>query len=253
MRRYREDRFVTPSPIPVEDIRRAEDLAFAALPHAFERLALSPVAPFGTHALAGVAQANVISTIRSTEVAADPTNALALEAAARRKQHPADPAPVRLAASQRVVRGQRFEGQESFAHFQLFGISTAGRDTGSLGFEREAVVEHIRVTVDALTGAALPRIRVELTDLRDGLFAAVAESVRAAMPDRVHVVDRPDRPSGRAYYDGFCFKVFIEGDRPLEIGDGGLVDWTQHLVQSRKERLCISGLGLDRIALALAD
>jgi hypothetical protein len=253
MRRYRDDRFVTPSPIPLEDIRRAEELAFAALPNSFETLALSPVAPLATHSLAGVAQANVVSTIRSTEVAADPTNALALEAAVRRKAHPADPARVRLAASQRVVRAQRFEGEDSFAHFQLFGIVTAGRDSGSLGFEREAVTEHIRVAVDALVGAALTGIRVELTDLRGDALGPVAESVRAAMPDRVHVIDRPDRSSGRAYYDAFCFKVFIEGDRSLEIGDGGLVDWTQHLVPSRKERLCISGLGLDRFALALAD
>ena len=39
----------------------------------------------------------------------------------------------------------------------------------------------------------------------------------------------------------------------LEVADGGLVDWTQHLVGSRKERLMICGIGLDRVALALAE
>jgi len=34
------------------------------------------------------------------------------------------------------------------------------------------------------------------------------------------------------------------------VADGGHVDWTQQLVASRKERLMISGLGLDRLALA---
>lgn len=65
----------------------------------------------------------------------------------------------------------------------------------------------------------------------------------------VTVAERPDRPSGSGYYDRFCFKVFVTfGDHTLEIGDGGLVDWTQQLVASRKERCMISGLGLDRLA-----
>jgi hypothetical protein len=33
-----------------------------------------------------------------------------------------------------------------------------------------------------------------------------------------------------------------------EIGDGGFTDWSQQLTTSRKERLLISGLGLDRLA-----
>jgi hypothetical protein len=62
-------------------------------------------------------------------------------------------------------------------------------------------------------------------------------------------VDRPDREGGRAYYDRLCFKAFaqVDGER-IEIADGGLVDWTQRLLQSRKERLMISGLGVERLA-----
>jgi hypothetical protein len=33
-----------------------------------------------------------------------------------------------------------------------------------------------------------------------------------------------------------------------EIGDGGFTDWTQQLVASSKERLLISGVGVDRLA-----
>jgi hypothetical protein len=35
----------------------------------------------------------------------------------------------------------------------------------------------------------------------------------------------------------------------LSVADGGLVDWTQQLVPSRKERLLISSVGVDRLAL----
>jgi hypothetical protein len=47
-----------------------------------------------------------VTAIRACEVAADPANALALEAAVRRASRP--PGTVRLAAIQRVVRAQRF-------------------------------------------------------------------------------------------------------------------------------------------------
>src|ERR1700729_592448 len=50
------------------------------------------------------------ATVRGTEVAADPTNGLALEAAARRhdllRAAPRSAEPVRLAATQRVTRAQ---------------------------------------------------------------------------------------------------------------------------------------------------
>jgi hypothetical protein len=36
----------------------------------------------------------------------------------------------------------------------------------------------------------------------------------------------------------------------FEAGDGGFTDWTAQLLGSRKERLLISGYGIDRIALA---
>ena len=42
-----------------------------------------------------------------------------------------------------------------------------------------------------------------------------------------------------------CFKVFRDG---VEIGDGGFVDWTQRLTGNRKERLLITGVGVDRFA-----
>jgi hypothetical protein len=52
-------------------------------------------------------------------------------------------------------------------------------------------------------------------------------------------------------YAGLCFKVHAAfGGPELEVGDGGFVTWTGQLLGSRKERLLISGYGIDRIALA---
>jgi len=225
LRRYREDRFVAPADVPFDVLRAAEDRLLAALPPAFSVLGLAPVAPFGTcAAVAAVDQNNVVSTVRGNEVAADPTNALALEAAVRRQSGPDD---VRLAAVQRVVRAQRFEGAGRFAHFTLFGAVSAGRDRGSLAFERQHFAEHM----DFLR-AACGDIEVRVTVL-DPRF----EVLRGALPAA------PSRHTG--YYKGLCFKVFRDG---VEIGDGGFVDWTQRLLGNRKERLLISGIGVDRLA-----
>ena len=68
----------------------------------------------------------------------------------------------------------------------------------------------------------------------------------------VTCVDDDARESGRGYYQTFCFKVHASfGGAAFETSDGGIVDWTQRLVGSAKERCFISGLGIDRVALAI--
>ena len=72
--------------------------------------------------------------------------------------------------------------------------------------------------------------------------------------DAVRCIDDATRASGRGYYRDFCFKVHAAfGSAAFETSDGGVVDWTQRLVGSAKERCFISGLGVDRVALALTE
>lgn len=228
LRRHRTDRFVTPSAVPFRALRKAENALLDALPDDVELLQLAPVVPLGTHsAMSTVDQNNVVSTIRGTEVAADPTNALALEAAVRRR---AGQDVVRLASVQRVVRAQAVDGATRFAHFTLFGRVSAGRDTGNRAFERANLVEHMRFLAEVCAPA---EFRVTCFDPR----------LRWAL-DLPDVVEDPTRRTG--YYDGLCFKVFRDG---VEVGDGGFVDWSRHLLADRKERMLISGVGVDRLAL----
>lgn len=257
LRRYRRDRFVAPAPADVRRLRCAEDAMLTALGEHFDVLMLAPVLPLGTHwATGGVDPRNVIATIRGSEVAADPTNGLALEAAVRRRllldADPRSAEPVRLAATQRVIRAQLFGGPVSFAHFQLLGLVTAGRDTGGRAFEREHLTEHLRFAANGLTRAGLTGVTIAITCL-DEPFRQVQADVAHALSGQagVAVTQAPDRESG-AYYRGLCFKVFVagpEGER-LEVADGGFVDWTAKLLENRKERLLISGYGIDRVAIA---
>ncbi|NED98211.1 hypothetical protein G1H11_23195 [Phytoactinopolyspora alkaliphila] len=243
-----------PAGISPGDLDRCRQLLCSALPRQVELVELAPLAPLGTHAaVATVDQHKVVTTMRGTEVAADPTNGLALEAAVRRgalteeQRRAAD--WVRLGAFQRVVRAQAFDGPALFAHFLLFGLVTAGRSTGGRRFEAAALTEHCRFHVDALQAAGADAVEVRLTDFT-GQSQQISDAVRATLADTpaTSIVDDPDRRSGRGYYDGFCFKVFAhyKGER-FEVSDGGAVDWTQRLLQNRKERLVISGAGIERL------
>jgi hypothetical protein len=256
LRRYHTDRFVAPGSVGFAALRRAEDAMLGGLSPGFDVLTLAPVLPLGTHYTAGrVDPRKVIATIRGTEVAADPTNGLALEAAVRRR-HALDAdarsaAPVSLAATQRVARAQFVTGSVTFAHFQLFAMVTAGRDTGSHAFERRHLAEHLSCAVRGLAALGAGRVTIAITCL-DEPSAGVLAAVREELSGRagVEVSEAPERMSGRDYYRGLCFKVFARSDAgaTLEVGDGGFVDWTARLLASRKERLLISGYGVERLA-----
>jgi hypothetical protein len=257
LRRYTRDRFVRPGDagpggVSWQSRRQAEDVLLGCLPAQVEVMALAPLVPLGTHsALGTVSQDKIVTAIRACEVAADPTNALALEAAVRRRASTA-PETVRLAAIQRVVRAQRPPAGWS-AHFSLFAMVTAGRDEGSLRFEQSALAEHLRFAVAGLRAAGLPQIQVALTPLSDAgerTVAAIAVELSELPAD---IVTDDDRASGRGYYRDLCFKVnaLVDG-ATNEIGDGGFTDWTAKLTANNKERLLISGYGLDRIAAVLS-
>ncbi|MFF4345443.1 hypothetical protein ACFY00_36730 [Kitasatospora sp. NPDC001540] len=270
MRRYRTDRFVTPADVDLRRLRRAEDALIDALPPDFRTLVPAPLVPLAAHTAVGPVDARkVVATVRGTEVAADPTNTLALEAARRRAlllaADPRSATPVRLATTQRVVRAQQFAAPGASAHFQLFGLVTAGRDTGGLAFERQHLVEHLRFAARALarTGAGgagagragAGRVEIRLTGL-DPSAAPLIARVREALADTpgpgvgLDLVEDPGRASGRGYYTRLCYKVFVApaaGAEPVEVADGGFVDWTQRLIGNRKERLLIGGYGVERL------
>jgi hypothetical protein len=249
LRRYRGDRLVQPGSAPWRRLRRAEDLLAAALPTEFELMTLAPLVPLGTHsALGPVSQDWVVTAMRACEVAADPTNALALEAAARRIAR--RDTPVRLAAFQRVVRAQALAAGY-LAHFSLLGLVTAGRDDGGHRFEREAVAEHVRAIAAGLRSAGFAGIQLALTPLTPAgeAIAAAVGTLLGDDPAPVEVVLDAGREAGRGYYRELCFKINVQAAEAwAEVGDGGFTDWAARLMASDKERLVISGLGIDRMA-----
>ncbi len=267
---YERNRFVRPSSLDPVDLARAELVLHQTVArHGFTGLTLSPLCPLGTNsAVATVDQHKVVSTVRNTEVVADATNALALECAVRRRQlmrrDVRSRIPVRLAAVHRVVRAQVFDGPGMTAHFTLMGMCTAGRDEGSFRFESAAMAEHIAAHLDVLgrlvdVGPRSWHVHASVTDLTGGRHrAALRERVLDRIPAEHPGVtaDFDDhRTRGRGYYTGACFELRLTSPsgQTLSIADGGVTRWTAALLANAKERLMVSGLGVELLLRARTE
>ena len=257
------NRFCRPSVVDARALAEWDRVAFAALPGDFGVVELSPLAPLGVcSVVATVNQHKVVSATRGVEVMSNGTNVLALECAIRPRagRHERVESTIKLAASARVVRAQQFEGARTFAHFRLFHLCSAGRDSGASRFVIDALVEHVGVQLRALRtflGDTAP-LRVALTHLGTHEWSeSFAERVIAPLRrdhGGVEVVIDQERESGRGYYRSVCFKLFVRvADEWLDIGDGGDVDWMEKLLSDRRERLFISGVGSERVAALPAE
>src|SRR5262249_23591603 len=131
------------------------------------------------------------------------------------------------------------------AHFRLLALVAAGRDTGSFGFETSQLVAQLGYFVGLLDALGFGRTRVAITPLGEMPMQHVLQALPNCYLD-------PTRESGRGYYRDVCFKIYAtdQTGEEMEVGDGGMVDWTQQLLADRKERLLIGALGLERLCLA---
>jgi hypothetical protein len=281
---YGRDRVVRPGRANPRTLARLALAAFDAA-SGYEALDLAPVEPLGANSiLAGIDQNNVLATVRGTEVVADPTVLLALEAAGRRREgvHVA-----RLCAMHRVLRQQAFEAP-ALQHFSLFALVTGARAQPDHRTEGEAIEEHVRAHLSLVAaarelGADIGRTVVRLSDTavhaeltqagasiaadapspRDAVAPDVArrlgrrlgrlERAAAALDPVVEAFDSRllidlTRTDGVTYYDGLQLRIdaIADGD-DHELVDGGSVNPASRLLSDRREHLFTSGIGLERL------
>ena len=211
----------------------AVDAAALRAAEGFEPVEPAPVAPLGLNAVLGrIHQNNVLSTIRNTEVLADPTASLALEAAVRRRR---GEAPVRLCALGRILRLQPIPDLPGYTpHFRLFALVSAGRAQPSHGFERTALAEHFAVYRRLLDDLGVTGYRCE-----------VAGEPKLDIPGATYDAERRS-----TYYDGPMLQIWAtDGDGvTYPLADGGRIDWAQRLLADRKERLLTSAIGISLVS-----
>jgi len=251
MRRWRQDRYVTPSASDPRALWRIEARLWELLPAEFAGVQLSPVTPLGSCAALGpVSQNRVISTVRGSEVVSDPTNVLALEAAWRRREAAASAAAVHLACCHTVLRAQPFDEPGFFQHFRLFALVTSARDRGSAATEAGMLVTHLKFWTSVLGAIAAGRdATVSYTVFG---FPPLAERIKDTvlpaiepLPANVTLTEDADRQHGRGYYRRGAIKLYVDG---TDVGDGGFTDWTAQLNNDAKERCFTSCVSTERLA-----
>ncbi|WP_020390945.1 hypothetical protein [Kribbella catacumbae] len=232
-----------PSGVDPRALVKTQAMLWERLPERFAGVELSPLAPLGTcSAVATVDQNKIVSTIRGTEVASDPTNELAIEAAVRRR---AGQARVDLAACQRVVRAQAVDGPGMFAHFELFALVSSARDTGSGRIEAEMLVDHLRFWHDVLGDEA----RLTFTTFaQSAVRERIDDTVRPAL--KAVFAEDPERDQGSNYYSGTALGI---GAGDAGLGDGGFTRWTAELLGDAKERCLISCVSTERLTAVLSE
>ena len=245
---YRRDRFVRPA---VTDQRESIEIDrhLLAAADSFAAIELSPVTPLGTSStMAPTDQHRVLSALRGTEVVSDPTNVLALECADRLRAAPA--VPVHLATSQRVIRAQAVPDKPGYAaHFRIFCLASAGRETEDHGLAVATLTLHIQTMQRALD-------RLEQHGYRFGArrVDVLATAQRTALADRVAAAVGGERKLlEHAYYNGgvrYMLWVTHASGEPIPLIDGGLFDWVARLTANRRNVYVTTGMGAQLVAYA---
>ena len=253
MQQYNLNRFVKPAPIDMIAFMEAELATMKIFrKNLFEPVFLSPLAPFGSCSVLGtVNQDKVITAARSTEVMADATNSIALHIAAERQAgNSSGQTPAHYCTIQRHVRSQPLPSPKFTAHFTIGCLVSSSVDTGNFSFESASLIRHLSTWQDLLseyfgiqelTLRMMPRYGYPIPK---ALISHLQQAINAQLPNIPIQVREAIEPNN--YYKGLQFKVVIRiGGEELEIADGGFVDWTQQLLGNKKERLLISGFGLE--------
>lgn len=259
LKRYKNNRFVHPADVDVLLLKRMElDVLDIASKHSFSPIQLSPVAPLGCASVLGTVDQNkAISALRGTEVVSDATNLLALHISNLLKTIDSNDKRdnfIRFCTTHRHVRAQYFgDAPGMLPHFHLFCMVTSGLDEGSYSFEKQSLWEHIKVyqsIFKTLFGSDIEIILSERSGYNDSA-GLVSRIIKHGNELSMNVSVSTGEPNmENQYYKGLQFTLkTVIGESEYFIGDGGFVDWTKNMLGSRKERLLISAIGLDRLIL----
>lgn len=252
---YAENRFVQPSTADFFTLLNLRnELLREAAQGGFEPLELSPVCPLGSCSSVGLAHQNkILSATRGTEVVADATNVLALESALRRRQQGSSAATVRLCSAHRHLRTQVFAFTGFSPHFDVFCMTSAGRDGGHFRFEEAALREHIGVYAQGIKGIPeVSAVSIELLPQSEAAWRFCQEKAPRFTGGLFPYVLKDPDPTQTNYYRFLRVKLWLTvRGKPFDIGDGGFTDWTSRLLSNRKERFFTSGLGIELLAKLL--
>ncbi len=175
MKNYGQNRFSAIADVNPKELLEIDRTLYSVLPANFLAVELSPVNAIGANtALTPLDPKVVLSTIRNMEVVGDPSMALAIECAHRRKSLRAtkESSETHLATSHRVLRLQNFPKNSGLtSHFRSFALASAARDVAGFNkFELSSLSAHIEAWLDFLAsssdiGYKAQKISVAVSDI----------------------------------------------------------------------------------------
>lgn len=252
MHEYSKSRFVQPSSVDALAFNQMEGKLFEiGQKNEFFPLECSPLAPLGNcSSLALVNQNKVVSALRGTEVVADITNLMALEVSVRRKALGFDSSLTQLCAVHRHVRAQALPPIKGFtAHFKIFCAVTAGKDTGSFEFEKQALLNHFVLYRYIAQAINLSDVTFVVKFLDEPAHEVFSKAIQSKMETELRDLPLSFITVPKAehqYYQKLRFSInMMHNGKEFNIGDGGFLDWTQKLTSNKKERLFTSALGIE--------
>ena len=250
LREFEKNRFVAPSTVDSIEFKELElrSLRLAESKN-FRLVTLSPLTVIGTCSVTGfVDQNNVVSALRGTEVVSDVTNVFALMIASEFKRKRTT-SVIKFATTHRHVRSQALSNPAFTAHFGLFGLASGGIDTGSYSFEIENLSEHIDVHASLLSKEFSHEkllLKIYLKN-DDQIFRDKLQQLLTTRHPSIQIIFENQGDPGD-YYKLIRFRFFLNHNgKEINLSDGGFVDWTQKLIQNKKHRLLISGVGIELI------
>lgn len=219
----------------------------------FELIELSPVAQLGTSSImATVNQKKVLTALRNTEIQSDPTNSIALHYASLKKNNELSEKTYNFSNVSRVIRTQVFSNPNFTPHFPILSLISCGMDTGSFEFEKTEIYKHFAITQDVCKSVfGFNNLFFEIIPCKeyDSNSPLISNSL-SHIKNSGFDVRIAESDSQNNYYYGMRIKTKIIADGvEYEIGDGGLLDWTQKLLANKKERMLTMGLGIQLLHL----
>jgi hypothetical protein len=247
---YQANRFVFPSTVDLIKLMETELACLKlAREQQFQLLNLSPLAPLGTCSVMGyVNQNKVVSALRGTEAVSDGTNVLALKIAADFQGYKGKDLTSKYATVHRHVRAQFFTNPNFSAHFSVFCLASGGLDKGNYLFEITQLKEHMSLLHNLLKSRFDENdmlVRFYVKDKSDRFASLINQANDPFWKNKkFEITERHDNK----YYHTFQFKIFLKREgKEYDLADGGMVDWTQKILENKKHRLLISGLGLELV------
>ncbi len=251
LEKYDANKLVKPAEINVLRLKEEELESYRLLANnGFEPIELSPVTQMGTSSIvATVNQKKVLTALRNTEVRADPTNAIALHYASLRRKGTLEDRTYNFSNISRVIRTQAFSNPNFAQHFSVLCLVSNGKDTGSFNFEKEELHKHLsslrKICVDIYR---LEQLHFEIIPFKgyDKQSPLIVDCV-SYIREKDNTIDvsvvEPDDENN--YYSGFRIKLKTRINGVVyEIGDGGILNWTQRLLNNKKERMMTSSIGV---------